>query len=314
MITNMRGCAAHNNLWPWPVFSGSFRHEFAIKLLKYLSRVPCPLCNMYISGWILSILGTNDYSMWRCVTHSDIQPWPISSRSFRLDFAVKPLKYGTNCCVCSTACTVLDLFFCCLAQMITSIRGSVECNDLWPWLISSRSFSHDFAIKLLKYNTSCHVCSTACTVLDGFFPCLAQMSTSMRGCVTCNDLWPSPISKRSFSYDFAIKLLKSGTSCCVCLAAPKVLDEFLYARLKNGRIMLWQCPSVCPSVRPSVRPSFPDFFSTCFEISIWNLVYGFSRWHDMSSLSFITIGSLWPSLQPKVGQTQFLQSWPYKSR
>ena len=66
------------------------------------------------------------------------------------------------------------------------------------------------------------------------------------------------------------------------------------------------------SVRPSVRPSFPDFFSTCFEISIWNLVYAFSRWHDMSSLSFITIGSLWPSLQPKVDQ--FLQSWPYKSR
>ena len=54
--------------------------------------------------------------------------------------------------------------------------------------------------------------------------------------------------------------------------------------------------------------------STCFEISIWNLVYTFSGWHDMSSLSFITIGSLWPSLQPKVGQTQFLQSWPYKSR
>ena len=55
----------------------------------------------------------------------------------------------------------------------------------------------------------------------------------------------------------------------------------LYARLKNGRIMLWQCPSV----RPSVRPSFPDFFSTCFKISIWNLVYAFSRWHDMSTSS-----------------------------
>ena len=63
-----------------------------------------------------------------------------------------------------------------------------------------------------------------------------------------------------------------------------------------------------------VRPGFPDFSSTCFEISIWNLVYTFSRWHDMSSLSCITIGSLWPSLQPKVGQTHFLQSWPHKSR
>ena len=72
--------------------------------------------------------------------------------------------------------------------------------------------------------------------------------------------------------------------------------------------------NVRPSVCPSVRPRFPDFSSTCFEISIWNLVYTFSRWHDMSSLSCITIRSLWPSLQPKIGQTYFLQSWPHKSR
>ena len=43
--------------------------------------------------------------------------------------------------------------------------------------------------------------------------------------------------------------------------------------------------SIRPSVRLSIRPSFPDFFSTCFD-----------------------------SLQPKVGQTQFLQTWTYKSR
>ena len=93
---------------------------------------------------------------------------------------------------------------------------------------------------------------------------------------------------------------------------------FLYARLKNYyyAVAMSVRPSVCPSVRlsvrPSVRPRFPDFSSTCFEISIWNLVYTFSRWHDMSSLSCITIGSLWPSLQPKVSQTYFLQSWPHK--
>ena len=34
------------------------------------------------------------------------------------------------------------------------------------------------------------------TVLDGFFPYLAQMIT--RGCVAYNDLWPWPISSRSF--------------------------------------------------------------------------------------------------------------------
>ena len=96
------------------------------------------------------------------------------------------------------------------------------------------------------------------------------------------------------------------------------LSSFYTPVWKTGRIMPWQCPSVRLSVRlsvrPSVRPRFPDFSSTCFEISIWNLVYAFSRWHDMSSLSCITIGSIWPSLQPKVGQTYFLQSWPHKSR
>ena len=86
----------------------------------------------------------------------------------------------------------------------------------------------------------------------------------------------------------------------------KQLGHFYTPVWKTGRIMPWQCPSV--------RPRFPDFSSTCFEISIWNLVYAFSRWHDMSSLSCITIGSIWPSLQPKVGQTYFLQSWPHESR
>ena len=84
--------------------------------------------------------------------------------------------------------------------------------------------------------------------------------------------------------------------------------------LCRGNVRPSVCLSVCLSVLPSVRPRFPDFSSTCFEISIWNLVYTFSRWHDMSSLSCITIGSFWPSLQPKVGQTHFLQSWPHKSR
>ena len=79
--------------------------------------------------------------------------------------------------------------------------------------------------------------------------------------------------------------------------------------------LVWKTDVLCHgNVRPSVRLRFPDISSTCFEISIWNLVYTFSRWHDISSLSCITIGSLWPSLQPKVGQTHFLQSWPHKSR
>ena len=73
--------------------------------------------------------------------------------------------------------TVLYGFFPYLAQMITSMRSCVACDDLWPWPISSRSFSRDLENR---------VRSVASTVLDRFFPYLAQMITIIRGCVACN--------------------------------------------------------------------------------------------------------------------------------
>ena len=57
--------------------------------------------------------------------------------------------------------------------------------------------------------------------------------------------------------------------------------------------------SICPSV------NFWNLFAICFEILIWNLAYTFNGWRNMSSLGFIVISSLWPTLQPKVGQTIF---------
>ena len=47
----------------------------------------------------------------------------------------------------------------------------------------------------------------------------------------------------------------------------QILNLFLYARLKNGRIMLWQCPSVRPSVR---------VFRTFFQGA---LRYQFETWY-----------------------------------
>ena len=73
------------------------------------------------------------------------------------------------------------------------VRGCVAYNDLWPWPIFSRSFGLDLE--------NC-VRSVASTVLDGFFPYLVQMITSMRRCVACDDFWPWPISSRSFDLDF----------------------------------------------------------------------------------------------------------------
>ena len=136
-----------------------------------------------------------------------------SSKLFNHDFAIKLLWYDTSCHICCTAHSVLDGLFLYWAQMITNMRGCVMHKDLWPWPISFRSFSHDFAIKLLKYVTSSSVCWTVCTVLDGFCLYLVQMMTTMRRRVTCNDLWLWPISSRSFSHDFSIRLLTYGPTC-----------------------------------------------------------------------------------------------------
>ena len=138
-------------------------------------------------------------SMRGCVACDDPWLWPISSRSFGLDFENR---------VRSVASTVLDGFFLYLAQMITIIRGCVVCYIFsesgnlnfwqilnfrpWPW----------------KKNS---------TVLDGFFPYLAQMITSVKGCVAYNDIWPWPISSRSFGL---------GLENCVHSVASIVLDGF----------------------------------------------------------------------------------------
>ena len=76
--------------------------------------------------------------------------------------------------------------------MITSIRGCVAYNDLWPRPTSSRSFG---------IGLDNRVRSVASTVLDGFFPYLIQMINSMRGCVACHGPKPWPIFSRSFGLD-----------------------------------------------------------------------------------------------------------------
>ena len=59
-----------------------------------------------------------------------------------------------------------------------------------------------YIFKVIRLDLENRVLSVASTVLDGFFPYLVQMITSMRRCVACDDLWPWPISSRSFDLDF----------------------------------------------------------------------------------------------------------------
>ena len=139
-------------------------------------------------------------SMRGCVACDDPWPWPVSSRSFGLDL---------ENCVRSVASTVLDGFFWYLAQMITIIRGCVACyvfsepGNLNFWQIFENFWTWPWKNKS--------------TVLDGFFPYLAQTITSMRGCVAYNNLWPWPISSRSFGL---------GLENRVRSVASTVLDGF----------------------------------------------------------------------------------------
>ena len=95
---------------------------------------------------------------------------------------------------------VLDGFFLYLAQMITIIRGCVACsprNEVRGGILDSPCLSVCPSVCPLTFR----VRPVASTVHDGFFPYLVQMINSMRGCVACDDLWPWPISSRSFGLD-----------------------------------------------------------------------------------------------------------------
>ena len=121
--------------------------------------------------------------------------------------------------------------------MITSMRGCVAYNDLWPWPLSSRSFGLGLE--------NC-VRSVPSTVHDGFFPYFEQMITSMRRCVACDDLWTWPISSRSL-YPRPTKLEGGYTGFTLS-------------------VRLSVCPSVCR------RHGFRSISQVCFGISISNFI------------------------------------------
>ena len=110
--------------------------------------------------------------------------------------------------------------------MITTMRGGVAHNDLWPWPISSRSFGLDLENR---------VRSVVSTVLDGFFVYLAQMITIIRGCVACYiffriwkfeflaNLWnfsPLPLKKKSTIllafFPYLAQIIISIRGCVAC--------------------------------------------------------------------------------------------------
>ena len=144
------------------------------------SRMPCPLCNIYSSGWILSILGTVDHyhKIGFCA------PWSLT-----LTYIFKVIRpwLRKSCLLCSIYSSgwILFIFGTNVLYYERVCRVLRFAQNLQIWIFGNLK---NMALTLKKKST----------VVDGFFPYLAQMITSMRGCVIYNDLWPWLISSRSF--------------------------------------------------------------------------------------------------------------------
>ena len=104
------------------------------------------------------------------------------------------------------------------------------------------------------------------TVLDGFFPYLAQMITSMRGCVAYNDPWPWPISSRSFGL---------GLENRVRSVASTVLDGlFPYlVQMINSMRGCVACDELWPW--PISSRSFDLDLENCVRSVVSTVLYGF---------------------------------------
>ena len=145
MIISKRGCVAYNDLWPWPISSGSFGIGLENRVRSVASTVHDGF-SLYLVQLITSIR--------RYVAYDDLWPWPLSSRSFDLDLENH---------ICSVASTVLDGFFLYLAQMITIVGGCVACYVFFRiWKFEFLANFWNFSALTLKKNLqfwtdSCHI-------------------------------------------------------------------------------------------------------------------------------------------------------------
>ena len=98
------------------------------------------------------------------------------------------------------------------------------------------------------------------------------------------------------SLRFQQSLVSKATLYCNCRLSSQIYYYF-YTPVWKTDILC--CSNVCLSAFSGL------FFNMLWDINLKLGIYTCGRWHDMSSLSCIAIGSFWPSLQPKVGQSHF---------
>ena len=135
MITTMRGCVAHNDLWPWPISSRSFGLDLENRVRSVASTVLDGFF-LYLAQMITIIRG--------CVAcYIFFRIWKFEFLANFWNFSPLSLKKKS---------TLLDGFFPYLAQMITNMRGCVAYNDLWPWPIFQWSLAWEGVSHVMTFD------------------------------------------------------------------------------------------------------------------------------------------------------------------
>ena len=148
--------------------------------------------------------------------------------------------------------------------MITIIRGGGGGGGVSrvTFLSESENLFINFFANFWKF--SALPLKKKSTVLDGFFPYLAQIIINMGGCVAYNDLWPWPISSRSFGL---------GLENLVRSVASTVLDGFFPYLTQMITSMWWPLTLtyIFKVIRPWLWKSCPlcNVFSSRSIISIF---------------------------------------------
>ena len=130
------------------------------------------------------------------------------------------------------------------------------------------------------WNFSALTLKNKSTVLDGFFPYLSQMNTSMRGCVAYNDLWPRPISSRSFGLGLENRVRS------VASTVPDGFFPYLVQMITSIRKCI-PCDDLWPwpiSSR-SFDLDFENFSAFTLEKKLQFCLHSFHIWHKSSLAS-----------------------------
>ena len=164
--------------------------------------------------------------------------------------------------------------------MLNSMRGCVACDDPWPWPISSRSFGLDLENR---------VRSVASTVLDEFFIYLAQIITTIRGCVACYvvfRIWEFQFLANFWKFSaltlkkiyssrwiLSIFIAQMITSYILCLQGWYALQKVLlmphkYVDFSNSKVRLITLPGISQNIfLPSEVTGMVPVTWTCFRIA-----------------------------------------------